>query len=112
LLVLARKAETKKTLVKGVGVSLVLANWVMAFWAVTFVMQWFIAATALQGVLLLLLIYANVVLLVYHEPTRGRPFDTALIHAPMRFFLILPLSTLFPISLLCGVSNATSLTFC
>jgi hypothetical protein len=63
-------------------------------------MKFFLAATILAGLLLLLLIYANIVLLVYHKPTSARPFDTALIHAPMRFFLILPLEILFPISLL------------
>jgi len=99
LLVFALKAETKRTLVKGVGISLVLANWVMALWAVCWVFQFFLASTILQGILLLLLIYANIVLLIYHAPTSSRPFDTALIHAPLRFFLILPLSLLFPISL-------------
>jgi hypothetical protein len=64
------------------------------------VLNVFLVSTILQGILLLLLIYANIVLLVYHAPTSSRPFDTALIHAPLRFFLILPLSLLFPISLL------------
>jgi hypothetical protein len=57
-------------------------------------------ATILQGILVLLLVYANIVLLAYHSPTWERPFDMGLIHAPVRFFLILPLSVLFPISLL------------
>ena len=63
-------------------------------------MQWFLAATILQGLLLLLLLYSNIALLIYHPPNSSRPLDTALIHAPLRFFLILPLSILFPLCLL------------
>jgi hypothetical protein len=37
---------------------------------------------------------------VYHVPTWHRPLDLAFIHAPVRLFLILPLSVLFPYSLL------------
>ncbi|KII91749.1 hypothetical protein PLICRDRAFT_38586 [Plicaturopsis crispa FD-325 SS-3] len=99
LLVLARKPETKKTLVKGVGFALVLANWVMAAWAVTWVFKLFIASTVFLGILVVLLVYSNIALLVYHPPTKARPLDTALIHAPMRFFLILPLSLMLPYAL-------------
>lgn len=63
-------------------------------------MRWFLFATILQGILVLLLLYSNIALLVYHPPTSSRPFDTALIHAPLRFFLILPLFILFPLCLL------------
>ncbi|KAH9947791.1 hypothetical protein B0H21DRAFT_311090 [Amylocystis lapponica] len=99
LLVLARKPETKKALVKGVGLPLVLANWVMAGWAIAWVLQAFLVSTVLLGILLVLLIYANLVLLVYHPPTHSRPFDIALIHAPMRAFLLWPLMVQFPYSL-------------
>ncbi|KAG6841266.1 hypothetical protein C0991_000407 [Blastosporella zonata] len=99
LLVLANKPETKQTLTKAVGISLVLANWVMAFWAIAWVFKWFLVATVFQGILLLLLFYSNIALLVYHPPTSARPMDTALIHAPLRFFLALPLAILFPYSL-------------
>ncbi|KAK7460908.1 hypothetical protein VKT23_008836 [Stygiomarasmius scandens] len=99
LLVLARKEETKKTLIKGVGLSLVLANWVMAIWAISWVFEWFLAATVLQGILLLLLLYSNIVLLIYHKPTSERPFDTMLIHAPLRFFLVLEIAMMFPLGL-------------
>ena len=58
------------------------------------------ASTILLGILTLLLIYSNVVLIVYHVPTWHRPLDLAFIHAPVRLFLILPLSVLFPYSLL------------
>ncbi|KAF9450805.1 hypothetical protein P691DRAFT_725352 [Macrolepiota fuliginosa MF-IS2] len=99
LLVLATKPETKKTLIKGVGLSLVFSNFLMAIWAITWVMEWFLVATILQGVMLILLLYSNIALLVYHPPDPSRPFDTALIHAPLRFFFILPFSLLFPLCL-------------
>lgn len=99
LLVFARKAETKKALVKAVGVSLVLANWTMAFWAIAWVMRLFLLSTVLLGILVVLLAYSNVVLLVYHTPTTERPLDMMLIHAPLRFFFVLPLSLMFPYSL-------------
>ncbi|THH30482.1 hypothetical protein EUX98_g3694 [Antrodiella citrinella] len=99
LLVLARKPETKNTMVKGVGLPLVFANWIMAGWAIAWLFQAFLVSTILLGVLLALLIYANVVLLIYHPPTSERPFDIALIHAPLRAFMILPLGVLFPYSL-------------
>ncbi|EIW81671.1 hypothetical protein CONPUDRAFT_122156 [Coniophora puteana RWD-64-598 SS2] len=96
LLVLARKEDTKKALVKAVGHPLVFANWLMAFWAIAWVMQWFLVSTVLLGILLLMLIYSNLALLVYHPPTKDRPLDTLLIHAPLRFFLVLPLVLMFP----------------
>jgi hypothetical protein len=83
-----------------VGYSLVFANWVMAAWAIAWVLQAFLLSTVLLGILVLALLYANIVLIVYHAPTRKRPLDVALIHAPIRFFLILPMSLLFPLSLL------------
>ncbi|TFK29530.1 hypothetical protein FA15DRAFT_664079 [Coprinopsis marcescibilis] len=99
LLVLAGKPETKKMLVKGVGFSLVFANVVMGLWAIAWVMQWFLVSTILQGVLLLLLLYSNVALLIYHPPDPSRWIDIALVHAPMRFFFVLPFALLFPLSL-------------
>jgi hypothetical protein len=107
----------QNTIVKGVGLALVFANWVMAGWAIAWVsgyhvqsrfvsfnlfqvFEGFLASTILLGILTLLLIYSNVVLIVYHVPTWYRPLDLAFIHAPVRLFLILPLSVLFPYSLL------------
>jgi len=37
LLVMAKKQETKKTITRGVGLALVLANWIMGLWAVAWV---------------------------------------------------------------------------
>ncbi|KZT28208.1 hypothetical protein NEOLEDRAFT_1109013 [Neolentinus lepideus HHB14362 ss-1] len=94
LLVLARKPETKKTFLKGVGISLVFANWVVAFWAIAWVLQQFLLSTIFLGVLLALLIYANIVLAIYHLPAtwKERPLDLVLIHAPLKLFLILILN--------------------
>lgn len=99
LLVVARKPETKTTLVKGVGLSLVFANWLMALWAVCWVLEFFLLSTILLGLLVLCLLYSNIALLIYHPPTSSHPLDMALIHAPLRFFLVLPLSLLFSYSL-------------
>ncbi|KAK7031367.1 hypothetical protein R3P38DRAFT_2923123 [Favolaschia claudopus] len=99
LLVLARKPETKRTLTKGVGLSLVFANWLMALWAVTWVFKWFLAATIVQGIILILLLFSNISLLTYHAPTMERPFDMALIHAPLRFFFVLQFGLVFPLAL-------------
>ena len=65
------------------------------------------ASTVLLGILNLLLIYSNVVLIVYHVPTWRRPFDIAFIHAPVRLFLILPLALLSPYSLLYAFAVST-----
>ncbi|KAJ7224464.1 hypothetical protein GGX14DRAFT_425757 [Mycena pura] len=99
LLILARKPETKSALIKGVGPSLVFANWLMALWAIAWVFEWFIAATVLAGLLLIFLLYSNTVLLIYHAPTRSRPFDTALIHAPLRFFCVIQFALVLPLTL-------------
>ncbi|KIK96998.1 hypothetical protein PAXRUDRAFT_137213 [Paxillus rubicundulus Ve08.2h10] len=108
LLVFARKVETKSALVKAVGLSLVFANWAMAFWAIAWVLQWFLASTIFVGITVALLVYSNIALLVYHAPTSSRPFDMALIHAPLRFFMILPLSLMFPYSLFVTLGLAHS----
>ena len=63
------------------------------------VLQGFIASTVLLGLLVLILLYANVVLFIYHEPTFKRPLDMAFIHAPIRLFFILPFGVIFWYSL-------------
>ncbi|KAI0336773.1 hypothetical protein GY45DRAFT_1315420 [Cubamyces sp. BRFM 1775] len=99
LLVFSRKPETKRALIKGCGFPLMLANWVMAFWAIAWILQAFLLSTICLGILLVLLLYANVVLLIYHAPTGKRPLDIAFIHAPLRGFLLFPLGVMFPYSL-------------
>jgi len=87
-------------IIKGVGYPLVLANFVMAAWAITWVFEWFLASTILLGILVVLLVYPNVAILMTHPPeVKKRPFDVAFIHAPLRFFLVLPLTVMFPYSL-------------
>jgi len=95
LLVLVRKDETKATLTKGVGMSLVIANWLMAAWPILFVFQLWLLSTILLGALIATLIYANIVLFIYHAPTSSRPLDSLFIHVPIRLFLLLPLNILF-----------------
>ncbi|KAI0299419.1 hypothetical protein B0F90DRAFT_1631259 [Multifurca ochricompacta] len=106
LLVAARRPETKSTIVKGVGLALVFANWVMAGSAIAWVFEAFLKSTIFLGILTLLLIYSNVVLIVYHAPTWTRPLDVVFIHAPVRLFLILALSLLFPYSLFVTLGHA------
>ncbi|KAF8351938.1 hypothetical protein F5887DRAFT_873606 [Amanita rubescens] len=96
LLILASKRETKHALIKGIGMSLVAANFIMALWAVCWVLEWFLVASILQGVMLLLLAYSAIVLYIYHAATSEHPLDTAFIHAPIRFFLVLTMLLMFP----------------
>lgn len=95
LLVLVRKRETKATLTKGVGTSLVIANWLMALWPIFFILELWLLSTIILGALIATLIYANLVLLIYHAPTSSRPLDSLFIHVPARMFLLLPLNILF-----------------
>ncbi|KAI8986708.1 hypothetical protein BD414DRAFT_486831 [Trametes punicea] len=99
LLVLSRKPETKQALIKGCGYPLVFANWMMAFWAIAWILQAFLLSTICLGIMLVLLLYANIVLLIYHAPTSKRPLDVAFIHAPLRAFLLFPLGVMFAYSL-------------
>jgi hypothetical protein len=63
-------------------------------------MRWFLVATILQGLILLALLFANFALFVYHPPEHSGLLSIAFVHAPLRFFLVLPFSILFEISLL------------
>ena len=67
------------------------------------VFEGFLLASILYGIILVLLIYANIRLLFNHPPTSQRPLDTLFIHAPLRFFLVMQLNLLFPLSLLCAI---------
>ena len=60
----------------------------------------FLLSSILLGFLVIILLYSNVVLYVYHPLVPTRPLDTAFIHAPMRLFLNLPLTLLLPVSIL------------
>jgi hypothetical protein len=95
--VLGGREETKKAASKGVGLWLVFANILLALWAIAWTTQYFFVATLLQSILLLVLLFSNVSLIIYH---RTHPLNTLLIHPPLRFFLLLPLHFLLPVSLL------------
>jgi hypothetical protein len=99
--VLGRREETKKAAVKGVGLWLVSANLVLALWAIAWVTQHFLVATLLQALLLLLLLFSNFSLLIYHLPPTAitHPLNTILIQAPLRFFFLLPFHILLPVCL-------------
>jgi hypothetical protein len=99
--VLGRREETKRAAVKGVGLWLISANLVLALWAIAWVTQHFLLSTFLQSLLLLLLLFSNLSLLIYHLPptTITHPLNSLLIHAPLRFFLLLPLHVLLPVCL-------------
>lgn len=60
----------------------------------------FIVSAVFFGILVILLLYSNIVLNVYHPMASARPLDTAFIHAPIRLFLNLPLTVLLPVSIL------------
>ncbi|KIJ25295.1 hypothetical protein M422DRAFT_72208 [Sphaerobolus stellatus SS14] len=99
ILVMASEEDTKVTLTHGVGFSLVVANWLLAGWAVAWALQWWISSTILLSLLTAVLLYSNVLLLIYHPPSRERPLDTLFIHAPMRLFLLLSATLLLPMSI-------------
>lgn len=96
---MASKPETKATLTHGVGLSLVIANWLMAAWAVAWALQTWVVSTILLSLLTAVLVYSNLVLLVYHRPSRETPLDTLFIHTPMRLFLLLTATLLLPMSI-------------
>ncbi|GJJ14603.1 hypothetical protein Clacol_008869 [Clathrus columnatus] len=87
LLVITSDEATKQAVLKAVGYPLIYCNGLMAGWAVAWV------------ILTALLLYINVVLLVYHAPTRSRFLDLLFIHAPCRLLLVLVSMLLLPQSI-------------
>lgn len=105
ILVLARRSDTKQTLIKGSGLAVVFANWIMAFWAIAWAFQAFVVSSVLLGILVILLLYPNLVLAVYHPTSYKRPLDALLIHFPIRAFLILPLTIMLPVSIFIALGH-------
>ncbi|KLO15509.1 hypothetical protein SCHPADRAFT_914398 [Schizopora paradoxa] len=105
ILVFARRSDTKQTLIKGSGLAVVFANWIMAFWAIAWAFQAFIISSILLGILVVLLLYPNIVLAVYHPSNYKRPLDALLIHFPIRAFLILPLTIMLPVSIFIALGH-------
>jgi len=87
MLVIGRKPQTRETLANGVGLRLVVANWVMMAWTIVFTLKFWLASTILLAVLFVLLLWINFTLLWYPIESH-RPMDALAIHAPMRLFLL------------------------
>ncbi|EJU01326.1 hypothetical protein DACRYDRAFT_67205 [Dacryopinax primogenitus] len=87
LLVMARKEETKATIVHGVGLRLVLANWLIAFWSIAFALEFFVTSVILLSLTLLLFLSIFLTLLL-HPPHTSRPLDYVFIHVPMRMLVM------------------------
>jgi hypothetical protein len=85
----------QETLVTGVGMRLVLVQWLMAFNAVAFTLKWFILSLVLTSISLVLLIWIHISL-VWHPIVSTRPLDTAFIHAPLRLLLAVTFLQDFP----------------
>ncbi|KAG8744524.1 hypothetical protein FRC10_009976 [Ceratobasidium sp. 414] len=100
LLITAGKHETKETLVNGVGIRLVVINWLVTAWALLWAFQLFLASTIVLGITAALLGWIMVSLMWY---TPGgpmtRPFDHLFIHAPMKLWFMITLTLEFPLSL-------------
>lgn len=100
LLITAGKPETKETLVNGVGLRLVVINWLMTAWAALWAMQLFLASTIVLGITTVLLGWI-MFSLVWYTPggPLTRPFDQLLIHAPLKLWFLITLTLDFPLSL-------------
>ncbi|CAE7096156.1 unnamed protein product [Rhizoctonia solani] len=100
LLITARNPETKETLVNGVGLRLVVVNWLMTAWAALWALQLFIPSTIVLGIVALLLGWIAVSLFWY---TPGgpltRPFDNLFIHSPLKLWFLITITLDFPLSL-------------
>ncbi|KAH7106836.1 hypothetical protein BKA62DRAFT_685248 [Auriculariales sp. MPI-PUGE-AT-0066] len=86
LLVFAHSEQTKQALVS-LGLSVVLANWVLAGACVAWILTAFITTTILLGLVAALLLYANVRLLL--RASVAGLWEVAFIHTPVRLFFII-----------------------
>ncbi|QRW26045.1 interferon-induced 6-16 family protein [Rhizoctonia solani] len=100
LLITARNTETKETLVNGVGLRLVVVNWLMTAWAALWALQLFIPSTIVLGIVALLLGWI-MFSLVWYTPggPLTRPFDSLFIHSPLKLWFLITLTLDFPLSL-------------
>lgn len=85
-------------MVSGVGLRLVLANWLMAIWSIVFSLKFFFPSTIILSLVFLLVLWINFSLLWY-PVTSHRPMDTVAIHAPMRLFLLIIFLSALPQSI-------------
>ncbi|KAG9047926.1 hypothetical protein FS837_001182 [Tulasnella sp. UAMH 9824] len=98
LLVVGRKHHTRETMVYGVGLRLVLANWVMVAWSIAFTLKAWLPSTILLGVLTLFILWINFSL-IWYPPTASRPADFLAIHLPLRLWLLILLLSSLPQSI-------------
>ncbi|KAG8950112.1 hypothetical protein FRC04_007966 [Tulasnella sp. 424] len=98
LLVGGRKHDTRETMVYGVGLRLVIANWIMVAWSIVFTLKLWLPSTILLGVLTLFILWINFTL-IWHPPTASRPADFIAIHLPIRLWLIILLLSSLPQSI-------------
>ncbi|QRV98987.1 signal peptidase complex catalytic subunit Sec11 [Ceratobasidium sp. AG-Ba] len=100
LLITAGKQETKETLVNGVGLRLVVVNWLMTAWAALWAMQLFLASSIVLGIAAVLLGWI-MFSLIWFTPggPLTRPFDQLFIHAPLKLWFLITLMLDFPLSL-------------
>jgi len=87
LLVVATHEDTKATIVHGVGLRFVFANWLLAFWSIAFALQSFIGALVLLSLTVLLLLSIYVTLIVYPAQLT-HPLVFLFIHTPMRLLIM------------------------
>ena len=82
ILVLARKPETKATLLSGVGLRFPLVNAAFALWVIFWDLKIFLGSeiALLVEFVVLASIWAT---LLRHPPSKHRPLDYVFIHAPM-----------------------------
>lgn len=85
----------QETLVNGVGIRLVLLQWVLAANIVAFTLKWFLASLILTSISLALLVWIHITLYL-HPVASTRPLDTLFIHAPLRLLLISIFLQAFP----------------
>ncbi|KAF8311926.1 uncharacterized protein EI90DRAFT_2981470 [Cantharellus anzutake] len=95
LLMMTKKRETRETAVHGVGIRLVILQWVMAANIVAFTLQWFLVSLVLVSISLAFLIWIQITLYMYPSH-QSRPFDIVFIHAPLKLLLILTFLQTFP----------------
>ncbi|GHJ90411.1 hypothetical protein NliqN6_6813 [Naganishia liquefaciens] len=88
ILVLARKDETKATLVHGVGLRFAIANWLQAGWAVAWTLKWF-KVSEIIILLNVINLASTQITLLSHRQSKRRPLDSIFIHAPMTMFFVI-----------------------
>lgn len=86
VLVVARKEETKSTLVHGVGLRFAIGNWLQAGWAVAWTLKFFKVSEILVILNVINFLSIQLTLLAHPPSPRHRPLDSLFIHAPMTLF--------------------------